>query len=332
MFAGSRPPRQFAGTGGSTSPGPPGAAAARTCPAPFATLPPLPACSTAPPVTPAPLGRVPGSDSPAACGPGEPLHFILGPCVIESEDFALRAADAVAKIAADLHVPAVFKCSFDKANRTSLDSFRGPGLEEGLRILERAKDNTGLPVTTDVHLPAQCEPAAGVCDVLQIPAFLARQTDLLVAAAEAAAKHGGAVNVKKPQFVAPADVRHAVEKLRQSGCDRLFLTERGSTFGYGRLVNDFTGLAVMAGFGCPVVFDATHSVQTPGGATTGGNRAAVVPLARAAVAAGADAVFLECHPDPDRAESDGPNQVAMENVPGLLRTLVRLRDVILDAD
>ena len=283
-------------------------------------------------MNPVPLGRVPGADAPAACGPGEPLHFILGPCVIESADFALRAADAVAKIAADLNVPVVFKCSFDKANRTSLDSFRGPGLEEGLRVLERAKANTGLPVTSDIHLPAQCGPAAEVLDVLQIPAFLARQTDLLVAAAEAAAKNGGAVNVKKPQFVAPADVRHAAEKLRQSGCEKVLLTERGSTFGYGRLVNDFTGIAVMAAFGCPVVFDATHSVQTPGGATTGGNRAAVVPLARAAVAAGCDVVFLECHPDPDAALSDGPNQVPLRDVPGLLRTLVRLRDVTLDAN
>ena len=281
-----------------------------------------------------PLGRVPGSAERSRCGPGEPLHFILGPCVIESAEFTRRCAAAVAKIAADLSVPAVFKASFDKANRTSADSFRGPGLEEGLRILEDAGRESGLPVTTDVHLPAQCGPAAEVCDVLQIPAFLARQTDLLLAAAEGVtnAGRGGAVNVKKPQFVAPEDVRHAVDKLRGAGCDHVLLTERGSTFGYGRLVNDFTGLAVMAGFGVPVVFDATHSVQRPGGATTGGNRAAVPPLARAAVAAGADAVFLECHPDPDSALSDGPNQVALPDVPGLLRTLNRLRDVILDAD
>ena len=279
-----------------------------------------------------PLGVVPGRGEPSACGPGEPLHFILGPCVIESEAFALRCADAVARIAADLNVPAVFKASFDKANRTSLDSFRGPGLEEGLRILERCGANTGLPLTTDVHLPAQCAAVAEVCDVLQIPAFLARQTDLLVAAAEAVAPRGGAVNVKKPQFVAPEDTRHAVDKLRQSGCGRVLLTERGSTFGYGRLVNDFSGLAVMAGFGVPVVFDATHSVQRPGGATTGGNRAAVPPLARAAVAAGADAVFLECHPDPDRALSDGPNQIALPDVPALLAGLVRLREVVADLD
>ena len=290
-------------------------------------------------MNPVPLGRAPGRPPSeqadrAPCGPGEPLHFLLGPCVIESEDFALAAADSVAKIAVDVGVPAVFKCSFDKANRTSLDSFRGPGLEEGLRILERCREATGLPVTTDVHRPEQCGPAAEVCDVLQIPAFLARQTDLLVAAADAvaAAGRGGCVNVKKPQFVAPQDVRHAVDKLRQSGCDRVLLTERGSTFGYGRLVNDFTGVAVMAGFGCPVVFDATHSVQRPGGATTGGNRAAVPALARAAVAAGCDAVFLECHPDPDAALSDGPNQMDLRDVPGLLNTLVRLRSVILDAE
>ncbi|WP_242688153.1 3-deoxy-8-phosphooctulonate synthase [Alienimonas californiensis] len=278
------------------------------------------------------LGRVPGADGLSPCGPGEPLCFILGPCVIESEAFTLRAAETVAKIAGDLGVPAVFKCSFDKANRTSASSFRGPGLQEGLRILEKAGAETGLPLTTDVHLPDQCDAVAQVCDVLQIPAFLARQTDLLEAAAAAVVAHGGAVNVKKPQFVAPEDTRHAVEKLRGAGCADVLLTERGSTFGYGRLVNDFTGLAVMAGFGVPVVFDATHSVQRPGGATTGGNRAAVPPLARAAVAAGADAVFLECHPDPDRAQSDGPNQVDFKNVPALLRSLVRLREVVLSLD
>ncbi len=255
--------------------------------------------------------------------------------MIESEDFTLKAADRVAGIAAELGVPAVFKCSFDKANRTSASSFRGPGLQEGLRILEKAGANTGLPLTTDVHLPSQCDAVAQVCDVLQIPAFLARQTDLLEAAAAAVVRRrdggrGGAVNVKKPQFVAPEDTRHAVDKLRQAGCDEVLLTERGSTFGYGRLVNDFTGLAVMAGFGVPVVFDATHSVQRPGGATTGGNRAAVPPLARAAVAAGVDAVFLECHPDPDHAQSDGPNQVRFEDVPALLRSLVRLREVVLE--
>ena len=279
-----------------------------------------------------PLGRVPGEDTPSPCGPGEPLHFILGPCVIESEEFTLRAADRVATIAAELGVPAVFKCSFDKANRTSASSFRGPGLQEGLRILEKAGANAGLPLTTDVHLPDQCDAVAQVCDVLQIPAFLARQTDLLEAAAAAAVAHGAAVNVKKPQFVAPEDSRHAVEKLRGAGCDDVLLTERGSTFGYGRLVNDFTGLAVMAGFGVPVVFDATHSVQRPGGATTGGNRAAVPPLARAAVAAGVDAVFLECHPDPDHAQSDGPNQVHFDDVPALLRSLVRLREIVLSLD
>ncbi|NNJ26720.1 3-deoxy-8-phosphooctulonate synthase [Alienimonas chondri] len=277
-----------------------------------------------------PLGRIPGETDLSDCGPGRPLHFILGPCVIEGEDFVLKAADRVASIAADLGVPAVFKCSFDKANRTSASSFRGPGLDEGLRIMEKAGAATGLPLTTDVHLPSQCDAVAQVIDVLQIPAFLARQTDLLEAAAAAVLKHGGAVNVKKPQFVAPEDTRHAVEKLRGAGCDRVLLTERGSAFGYGRLVNDFTGLAVMASFGVPVVFDATHSVQRPGGATTGGNRAAVPPLARAAVAAGVDAVFLECHPDPDNAQSDGPNQVDFKDVPDLLRSLVRLREVVLN--
>ncbi|MEM9700847.1 MAG: 3-deoxy-8-phosphooctulonate synthase [Planctomycetota bacterium] len=278
-----------------------------------------------------PLGRVPGSADRSACGPGEPLSFLLGPCVIEGEEFTLRAAERVAEIAADVGVPAVFKCSFDKANRTSASSFRGPGLQEGLRIMEKAGAQTGLPLTTDVHLPQQCDAVAQVIDVLQIPAFLARQTDLLEAAAAAVRAHGGAVNVKKPQFVAPEDVGHAVTKLREAGCgaDEVLLTERGSTFGYGRLVNDFTGLAVMSGFGVPVVFDATHSVQRPGGKTTGGNRAAVPPLARAAVAAGADAVFLECHPDPDSAQSDGPNQVRFDDLPALLRILKRLRELVL---
>ena len=275
---------------------------------------------------------VPIGPAGVPCGPGEPLVFLLGPCVIEGEEFTLRVADEVARVAAEVGVPAVFKASFDKANRTSLDSFRGPGLDDGLRILAAAKDRTGLPVTTDLHEAAQAGPVAEICDVLQVPAFLARQTDLLVACGEAAAKHGRVVNVKKPQFVAPEDTRHAVNKVRESGCDRVLLTERGTTFGYGRLVNDLSCIPVMHSFGVPVVFDATHSVQRPGGATTGGNRELVPVLARAAVAAGADAVFLEVHPDPDRAKSDGPNQVPLDRLETLLRDLSRLRSLVLELD
>jgi 2-dehydro-3-deoxyphosphooctonate aldolase (KDO 8-P synthase) len=262
------------------------------------------------------------------CGRGQPLVFIAGPCVIETEQLVLDVGRRLAEIAAQLGVPIVFKSSFDKANRTSIHSFRGPGLEAGLRILARVKEATGLPATTDIHLPEQAEPAAGVCEILQIPAFLARQTDLVQAVAEATARHNGVVNVKKPQFVAPEDTAHAVRKCEEAGNPRVLLTERGTTFGYGRLVNDMRAIPTMQSLGVPVVFDATHSVQMPGGSTTGGQREMVAPLARAAVAAGADAVFFETHPDPDRALSDGPNMVPLECVPELISQLVRLRTVV----
>ena len=265
-----------------------------------------------------------------SCGARRPLLFIAGPCVIENEDLIDRVSGELAELAANKQYQLVFKSSFDKANRTSKSSFRGPGLQRGLEILDRVRQRTGLPVTTDIHLPEQAAPAAAVCSILQIPAFLARQTDLVLAAAEAAAAHGGVVNIKKPQFVAPEDVIHAVRKCMEGGCSNVLLTERGTTFGYGRLVNDMQSIPVMQGLGCPVVFDATHSVQRPGGATTGGARNMVAPLARAAVAVGCDAVFLETHPDPDTALSDGPNMLPLAEVPGLLQQLTRLRDMILE--
>jgi 2-dehydro-3-deoxyphosphooctonate aldolase (KDO 8-P synthase) len=266
---------------------------------------------------------------PHRVGRGQPLLFILGPCVIESEELVTRVADELAALARREGYQLVFKSSFDKANRTSIHSFRGPGVTEGLAILDRVKRRIGLPVTTDIHLPEQAAPAAAVCDILQIPAFLARQTDLVAACAESAACHGGTVNIKKPQFVAPDDLIHAVRKCEEAGCARVLLTERGSTFGYGRLVNDMQCIPTMQGFGAPVVFDGTHSVQRPGGSKTGGAREMVPTVTRAAVAAGADAVFLECHPDPDDALSDGPNMLPLSQVPELLRQLTALRQLYL---
>jgi 2-dehydro-3-deoxyphosphooctonate aldolase (KDO 8-P synthase) len=259
------------------------------------------------------------------CGPNEPLLFIAGPCVIENEELIRRVSGKLAELSQARSWQIVFKSSFDKANRTSVDSFRGPGLEKGLVILQRVKEQTGLPVTTDVHEPSQAEPVAQVCDILQVPAFLARQTDLIEAVSAAAATHGRIVNVKKPQFVAPEDMAHVVKKCVAFGNPPLLLTERGTMFGYGRLINDMRSIPVMQSFGVPVVFDATHSVQMPGGATTGGNRKLVPFLARAAAACGCDGVFLETHPDPDHALSDGPNQLALKDVPTLLEQLTRLR-------
>lgn len=263
------------------------------------------------------------------CGPGHPLLFVIGPCVIESEELIRRVSGELAELAASDGLQIVFKASYDKANRTSIDSFRGPGLEKGLEILARASEATGFPVTTDVHTPDQAAPVAKVCRILQIPAFLARQTDLVTAVAEAAAKEKCVVNIKKPQFVAPEDMKHAVRKCEETGCSDIILTERGTMFGYGRLVNDMQSIPIMHSLGVPVCFDATHSVQRPGGSTTGGNREMVPWLARAAVACGADAVFLETHPDPDKALSDGPNQVRLADAPKLLRQLVALRNLVL---
>ncbi len=259
------------------------------------------------------------------CGTGQPLLFIAGPCVIESERLILDVAQRLADLAAKLHVPIVFKSSFDKANRTSLNSFRGPGLIAGLEILAKVKAVTGLPILTDIHEPHQAAPAAAVCDILQVPAFLARQTDLIQAIVEATAKTGGVVNVKKPQFMAPEDMVHVVRKCDAFGNSRVLLTERGTTFGYGRLINDMRAIPTMQQLGTPVIFDATHSVQLPGGHTTGGQREMVAFLARAAVACGCDGVFFETHPEPDRALSDGPNMIRLDDLPALIKQLLRLR-------
>ncbi len=257
---------------------------------------------------------------PVHVGSGR-LFLIAGPCVIESEPHVRKMADAVQRIASDLGVPYIFKASYDKANRTSLSSFRGPGLKEGVAILRRLAESTGLPVLTDVHEPAHCAIAAEGVDVLQIPAFLCRQTDLLVAAA----KTGRAVNVKKGQFVAPWDMNHAVEKITQSGNSRVFLTERGAIFGYNNLVVDMRSLAVMRRF-APVVFDGTHSVQTPSAANgvSGGQPEFIPLLTRAAVAAGIDGVFLEVHDNPAEAKSDGANALDLKNLRPLLETLLAI--------
>lgn len=260
-----------------------------------------------------------------ACG-GRPLLWIAGPCVIESRDLVFRVAERLCRLRDELGLPLVFKASFDKANRTSGKSFRGPGLQEGLRILDAVRREFRVPVTTDIHETAQAAPVAEVCELLQVPAFLARQTDLLLAAGET----GRAVNVKKGQFMAPWDMKNVVSKLAETGNKRLLLTERGTTFGYGLLVNDMRAMPWMRELGRPVIFDATHSVQRPGAAgdRTGGDRAMVPVLARAAVAAGCDGVFLETHPDPDRAMSDGPNMVPLDETPALIRTCLRLRDAL----
>jgi 2-dehydro-3-deoxyphosphooctonate aldolase (KDO 8-P synthase) len=251
---------------------------------------------------------------------------IAGPCVIEDAAATLAIAERLRQIAEQLSLALVFKASFDKANRTSIGSFRGPGLQRGLDILREVKRATGLPVTTDIHLPEQAAPVGQVCDLLQIPAFLARQTDLLVAAAGT----GRPVHVKKGQFLAPWDMKHVVGKLQAAGCRHIILGERGTFFGYGRLVNDMRAIPQMQALGTPVIFDATHSVQEPGGlgAATGGNRAMVEPLARAAVALGVDGLFFETHPDPDAAPSDGPNMVPLGSFAALLARLLAIRQTV----
>lgn len=260
------------------------------------------------------------------CGVGSPLLLIAGPCVIESLDLTRRIAGELVRMTADLPVGLVFKASFDKANRTSASAFRGQGLDEGLRVLETIGTEFGVPVTTDIHESYQAAPVGQVCDLLQIPAFLARQTDLLVAAAAT----GKAVNVKKGQFMAPWDMQHVVAKLSAAGCQNILLCERGTFFGYGRLVNDMRSIPQMQSLGVPVIFDATHSVQEPSalGGATGGNRDMVPPLAKAAVALGVDGLFLETHPDPDRSPSDGPNMVPLDQLRPLLETLLRIRTAV----
>ncbi len=249
------------------------------------------------------------------------LALIAGPCVIESEQHVQMLSTAIAEIAARLNIPYVFKASFDKANRSSVKSYRGPGLKEGLRILKGVRDG-GIPVLTDIHESSQAEPVAEAVDILQIPAFLCRQTDLLVAAG----RTGRVVNVKKAQFVAPADIRLAAEKVASTGNNNVILTERGTSFGYNNLVVDMRGLAIMRGFGWPVVFDATHSVQLPGAAGTasGGQPEYIEPLASAAVAVGVDAVFIEVHEAPERALSDGANALRLDKLEALLTKLLRI--------
>jgi 2-dehydro-3-deoxyphosphooctonate aldolase (KDO 8-P synthase) len=271
---------------------------------------------------PAPTRRV--QVGAVAFGGGAPFALIAGPCVIESREHCLRHAERIATICRKAGVGLVFKSSYDKANRTSNQSFRGPGVEEGLQILAEVRRELGLPVLTDVHESQHCGPAAEVVDCLQIPAFLCRQTDLL----EAAARTRKAVNVKKGQFLAPEDVANVIQKVRGAGNDAVLITERGISFGYRTLVVDFAGFPTMRAFGQPLVFDATHSVQRPGGAGTssGGDRTKVPYLARAAVACGVDGLFLEVHETPDQAPSDGPNMLAMATLPGLLAELLRIQE------
>ena len=256
---------------------------------------------------------------------GPKLVLIAGPCVIESEDSALRHATRIAEIACKAGFPYVFKSSFDKANRTSHASFRGPGLEAGLKTLARVKREVGVPVLTDIHEVAQAHPAAEVVDVIQIPAFLVRQTDLV----HEAARTKAAINLKKGQFLAPADMKSAVAKAEEAGSRRILVTERGASFGYNNLVSDMRSLVIMRGFGYPVVFDATHSAQLPGGAgdKSAGQREFIPPLARAAVATGIDGIFMEVHEDPDCALSDGPNSLPLDQLARLLDDLKRLHEV-----
>jgi 2-dehydro-3-deoxyphosphooctonate aldolase (KDO 8-P synthase) len=258
-------------------------------------------------------------------GGGAPLALIAGPCVIESLEHCLLVGEAVRTVCDSLHLPYIFKASYDKANRTSIESYRGPGLEEGLKILDRVRSKLGVPVLSDIHEPAHAAPAGEVLDAIQIPAFLCRQTDLLVAAA----KTGKPVNIKKGQFVAPEQMRLAVGKVRQAGNTNVLLTERGTFFGYGRLVNDFAGLAIMRQF-APVVFDATHSCQLPGGGgtVTGGTRETVPVLARAACAVGVDALFMEVHDRPEQARSDAATVWPVNRLRGVLEACLAIHNEI----
>lgn len=256
------------------------------------------------------------------------LTLLAGPCAIESEEMSLLVAGELKNICDELGINYIFKSSFDKANRSSIHSPRGVGLEEGLRILKKVKDEIGVPVVTDVHEPWQCSKVAEVVDVLQIPAFLARQTDLLVAAAQT----GKTVNIKKGQFMAPWDMANVVNKMKEVGNENIMLCERGASFGYNNLIVDMTGLLEMRALGYPVVFDATHAVQKPGGkgTSTGGNREFVFPLMRAALAVGIDAIFAEVHPDPDNAFSDGPNQLKLEDIREILEFAVKINNLVKD--
>ena len=259
-------------------------------------------------------------------GGGHPIALIAGPCVIESEKNAMETAERIKRITEDAGVPYIFKSSYDKANRSSIDSFRGPGLDKGLAVLKKVKQELSIPVLSDVHAEDEIDPASQVLDVLQIPAFLCRQTDLLARAAGT----GKPVNVKKGQFMAPWDMKNVVDKLEKSGNDRILITERGSMFGYNNLVVDMRSLVVMREYGCPIVFDATHSLQLPGGQgdKSGGQREMIPDLTRAAVAIGCDALFMEIHPDPDKALSDGPNMLKLGHLPELLTTIKALQSAV----
>ncbi|MBI5888648.1 MAG: 3-deoxy-8-phosphooctulonate synthase [Deltaproteobacteria bacterium] len=255
-------------------------------------------------------------------GGDEPLFFIMGPCVIESERMTLAALEALKRITSDAGVNFIFKSSYDKANRTSVKSFRGPGIKKGLRILKKAKKEFDVPILTDVHCTEEIKEAAAVADIIQIPAFLCRQTDMLVEAG----RSGRVVNIKKGQFMAPHDMRHSIAKVESAGSDKITVTERGSSFGYNNLVVDFRGLPRMREFGFPVVFDATHSVQTPAGqgSCSGGDRGMARYLAKAAVAVGVDGLFMEVHADPDKALCDGPNSIALKDVKVIIDELIEI--------
>jgi len=259
-------------------------------------------------------------------GPGNKLVLIAGPCVLETEEVARKIAGSLKEMAERLNIPFVFKASFDKANRTSIDSYRGPGLEEGLAILARIKKDFGVPVISDIHETSQVKSAAEVLDILQIPAFLCRQTDLLVAASET----GKIVSVKKGQFMSPWDMQHVVSKLKAGGNRKILLTERGASLGYNNLVVDMRSLPVMRGLGCPVIFDATHSVQLPGGAggSSSGQREFIPYLTRAAAAAGIDGLFMEVHPDPDSALCDGPNSLPLDQVEDMLQQVLDIHNIV----
>ena len=263
---------------------------------------------------------------PVSFGTGQPLAFILGPCVIESEQHAIDTAIAIKDIAARVGVPVVFKASFDKANRTSISSYRGPGLNDGLRVLAKVKARTGLPVLTDIHEASQAGAAAGVADILQIPAFLSRQTDLIVAAANT----GRVVNVKKGQFLAPKDMKHVIAKITESGNTNVLVTERGVSFGYNNLVVDPRAFPMLRSLGYPVIFDVTHSLQLPGAGdgVTAGLAEYIEPMAQAGVAAGVDGVFMEVHEEPSRARSDAANALRLDRVESLLRRLVALDKIV----
>lgn len=275
-------------------------------------------------ITPVSVSRPDGS--PIQVGTDQPLMLLAGPCVLESEELGLQVASRMQEICANLGINYVFKASFDKANRTSITSYRGPGLEAGLASLDRIKQKLAVPVVSDIHEPNQAEAAAEVLDIVQIPAFLCRQTDLLAAVS----RTGKPINLKKGQFVSPWDMANAVSKIRESGASQVMLVERGASFGYNNLVVDMRSFPVMRSFDCPVIYDATHSVQLPGGAggSSGGQREFIAPLSRAAVGAGIDGLFMEVHPDPDNALCDGPNSIPLDDIESLLRQLVAIRAAV----